>query len=65
MHQCQHINAYLCLYLDLQYGSNYGHEVADNHQQIPAVQKLALVALTHFMTITLQQEPGESLKRHQ
>lgn len=56
--------SYLCLYFHLQYGSNYGQEIADNDQHIPAIQKLTLVILTHFTVVVLMQEPGESLKMH-
>lgn len=57
----EHDSFYLCLYFHLQYGSNYGQEVADNNQHIPAIQKLTLVILTHFTIVVLVQESGESL----
>lgn len=56
------IHIYLCLYFHLQYGSNYGQEVAGNDQHIPAVQKLPLIVLTHFAIVVLMEESGESLK---
>lgn len=53
---------YLCLYFNLQNGSNNGQEVADNDQQIPAIQELLLVTLTRFTPVGLLQVSGEPLK---
>lgn len=53
---------YLCLYFNLQNRSNNGQEVADNDQQIPAIQELLLVILTHFTPVGLLQVSGEPLK---
>lgn len=54
---------YLCLYLHLQNRSNYGQEVADDDQQVPAVQKLPLVVLAHFPIKVFMEESGEPLQK--
>lgn len=63
-HRAAPVYLYLCLYFNLQDGSDDGQEVADDDQHVPAVQKLFLVVLTHFTIMILQQEPGEPLKIH-
>lgn len=50
------------MYFNLQNGSNNSQEVADNDQQIPAIQELLLVILTHFTPVGLLQVSGEPLK---
>lgn len=64
-HRAAPVHLYLCLYFNLQDGSDDGQEVADDDQHVPAVQKLFLVVLTHFAIMILQQELGEPLKIHQ
>ena len=52
---------YLCLDLHLQDGAHDGQQVADDNEQVPAIQELALVLIAEFAIVVLLEESGEPL----
>lgn len=47
---------HLCFDFHFHYGSNYCHEVADNHQDIPSIDELPPVRITYLSLVLLQEE---------